>query len=398
VVEERMDLQVMKSAPEFLWMAMGAAAIALVGAMILAASVMRRDEGNELIRSIGLLIQEGAMAFLKREYAILSMFVVVVTVVLALFIDFNVLDNARIAAINSQPGGVNADGPWTALSYLLGAIGSGLATRRMLEGYDPVWFGEFSASATGFLKTLTPAVIGMGAVFSNLEDWVSGGLFKSFPGLVVLGVLYALVWALLSGGVIDRFANPQHKRGVGRLLRSGGRYFFRFVRLALCSAVLYFLIYKLYGWLFEYITEITRDTASEKVRLMYSLLVHGVIAALLVLVRISFDYAKIVVVVEDRRSMLLSALRGIGLVFFHPARTVGVYLLMLVPLIVVLGIYWLISPGVDQSTTAGVLMILLCGQFLMIGRLTIRMSLLAAQLDVYQGVLHPDPTPMTGSK
>lgn len=95
--------------------------------------------------------------------------------------------------------------------------------------------------------------------------------------------------------------------------------------------------------------------------------------------------------------MLLSALRGIGLVFFHPARTLGVYLLMLVPLIVVLGIYWLVSPGVEQSTTAEILMILLCGQFLMIGRLTIRVSLLAAQLDVYQDVLHPDATQITGS-
>jgi hypothetical protein len=206
-----------------------------------------------------------------------------------------------------------------------------------------------------------------------------------------------LIWALLSGGVIDRFANPQEKRGVRRLLISGGRTFFRFVRLALVSAVLYFLVYKLYGWLFETITEITRETASERVRLMYSLLVHGVIAFLLVLIRISFDYAKIVVVLEERRSMLLSALRGIGLVFFHPARTLGVYLLMLVPLVVVLGIYWLISPGVEQSTTAEILMILLCGQFLMIGRLTIRVSLLAAQLDVYQDVLHPGATQITGS-
>ena len=108
-------------------MAIGAAAVALIGAIVMAVGVMRRDEGNELIRSIGRLIQEGAMAFLKREYAILSIFVVIVTVMLAIFIDFNVLENERIAAINSRPGGVAADGPWTALAYLLGAIGSGLA-------------------------------------------------------------------------------------------------------------------------------------------------------------------------------------------------------------------------------------------------------------------------------
>jgi hypothetical protein len=279
---------------------------------------------------------------------------------------------------------------WVMYTTLQGAIGSGLAARRMLEGYDPTWYGEFSATATGLMKTFTPALIGMGAVFRNLEDWVTGGLFKSFPGLVGLGVLYALVWALLTGGVIERFANPQHKRGAGRLLRSGGRFFFRFVRLAVFSALLYFLIYKLYNWLFEYITELTRETTSEKALFMYSLLIHALIAGLLVLVRICFDYAKIATVVEDRRSMLLSALRGIGLVFFHPAKTVGVYLLMLVPSVVLLALYWLISPGITQSTSTGMLMTVLCGQFLFIGKLTIRMSLLAAQLDVYRDVLQPD--------
>jgi len=75
------------------------------------------------------LIKEGANAFLRREYIILSVFVVIVAVIIALFIDFNVLDNDKIDELNdmARTAGVDAEGPWTAIAYLLGAIGSGLA-------------------------------------------------------------------------------------------------------------------------------------------------------------------------------------------------------------------------------------------------------------------------------
>ena len=45
-------------------------------------------------------IAQGAMAFLRREYMILAVFVAVVTVIIAALIDFNITDNATI---DSQP-------------------------------------------------------------------------------------------------------------------------------------------------------------------------------------------------------------------------------------------------------------------------------------------------------
>jgi K(+)-stimulated pyrophosphate-energized sodium pump len=101
-----------------------AAVIGLGGAALTARSVLAQDEGSEDIRRIGRLIREGAMAFLRREYTILAAFVVVVAVVIAALIDFNVLGNPRIAELNAA---YPTDGPWTAIAYILGALGSGLA-------------------------------------------------------------------------------------------------------------------------------------------------------------------------------------------------------------------------------------------------------------------------------
>jgi len=210
-----MDLQVMKGAPEFLWMALGAGVIGLVGAGMMAGSVMRRDEGNELIRSIGRLIQEGAMAFLKREYAILSMFVVVVTVVLAMFIDFNILDNERIAALNGLHGGVIAEGPWTALSYLLGTIGSGLAgwigmsiavrgntrtTTAAMQGLNPALQVAFR---TGTVMGLT--VVGIGLLGVTALWW----LFRD-PNIVAgfgFGASSIALFARVGGGIYTKAAD-----------------------------------------------------------------------------------------------------------------------------------------------------------------------------------------------
>ena len=112
---------------ESIVIALAAGGLALLMALVLAWFVMRQDEGSQEVREIGELIREGAMAFLKAEYSILAVFVVVIFIVLAVFIDYNVLDNARLKELQSGGFGISTDGPWTALSYLAGALGSGLA-------------------------------------------------------------------------------------------------------------------------------------------------------------------------------------------------------------------------------------------------------------------------------
>ncbi|MEX2184130.1 MAG: sodium-translocating pyrophosphatase [Chloroflexota bacterium] len=111
----------------FFSFAVVAALVGLIGAAVMARSVLAHPEGSEEVRHIGRLIREGAMAFLRREYTILAAFVVIVAIVIAALIDYNVLGNARITELNARSTGIEGDGPWTAIAYVLGAFGSGLA-------------------------------------------------------------------------------------------------------------------------------------------------------------------------------------------------------------------------------------------------------------------------------
>ncbi len=66
-----------------------AGVIGLVVAVILVSFVMKQGQGTERMREISAAIKEGAMAFLKREYRILAIFVVLLAIVLGLIPGLN---------------------------------------------------------------------------------------------------------------------------------------------------------------------------------------------------------------------------------------------------------------------------------------------------------------------
>ena len=95
---------------EGLILAIVAGAVALIFAVFLAMRVLGADEGTDRMKEIGAAIQEGANAFLKREYTVLAGFVVIVFVVLL------VLGIVR-----------DEQEEMTAVAYLVGAVSSAVA-------------------------------------------------------------------------------------------------------------------------------------------------------------------------------------------------------------------------------------------------------------------------------
>ncbi len=64
------------------WLIPGAGLLALLFAAWKTTWVNRQDPGNEKMIEIGQAVREGAMAFLKREYTVLSFFVIIVAILL----------------------------------------------------------------------------------------------------------------------------------------------------------------------------------------------------------------------------------------------------------------------------------------------------------------------------
>ena len=92
---------------ESIFLAIAAGVIALLFAAWLAFQVLKEDQGTDTMKEIGQAIQEGAVAFLRREYIAIFVFVIIVTVVIGVLIDIIQLERSV---------------PKTAMSYLVGAI------------------------------------------------------------------------------------------------------------------------------------------------------------------------------------------------------------------------------------------------------------------------------------
>ena len=161
---------------EIILLAIVAGVVALVFALILTLNVTRQDGGSDEIQFIGRAIQQGAMAFLTREYTLLAGFVVVVAIILAVFIDFDVLNRVE---------GPGRGFPATAVAYLIGAVGSGLAgfigmsiavranTRtavKAMQGLNPALRVAFNSGTVMGISVVGIGLLGISILYFIFRD------------------------------------------------------------------------------------------------------------------------------------------------------------------------------------------------------------------------------------
>ena len=189
-----------------IYLAIGAGAFALVYGVLLTMRIVRSDAGSEQVQAIGRAIQEGAMAFLSREYRLLAGFVVVMFIVLAVFIDFDVLDKVP---------GDRESVPKTAISYIVGAIGSALAgfigmsiavranTRTTVQaqhGLNPALRIAFNSGAVMGVTVVGIGLIGITVIYWIFQDPI---IIAGFG----FGASSIALFARVGGGIYTKAAD-----------------------------------------------------------------------------------------------------------------------------------------------------------------------------------------------
>lgn len=266
------------------------------------------------------------------------------------------------------------------------SIGASRVDEALTRGFDMGWFGEYQADAKGLEKTFTPTVVGVGAFLNNLDAWFNGSMFDGDSPLLGVGILYVLLWSLLTGGILERYSDGAGIFRLKEFFEKAGSHFFRFARLTVLSGILYYLIYRFAAWMFAAIEASTRDVTVEESIFAYVIAASALVVFLLALVNMAFDYAKIATYHENRRSMLLAALRGFGFVLTHPAKTISFYLGLGLVGAALLGLYSWIAPGALQSTTMGLILSFLVAQLYLITKLVLRLTFYAGQMEIYNSV------------
>jgi hypothetical protein len=105
-----------------------------------------------------------------------------------------------------------------------------------------------------------------------------------------------------------------------------------------------------------------------------------------VLVNVTFDYAKIRIVVEDRRSALGALSAALRFVWRRRGRVIGLYALNSVAFLILIAIWALLAPGA-RSGGLTLWVGFLAGQLYLLARLALKLQFLASETALFQSSL-----------
>lgn len=248
--------------------------------------------------------------------------------------------------------------------------------------WDAGWAAEFAAQAQGLGRTFTHEIIGFGGtlkILSGIADHQP--LNRTLTGAAVA---YAVVWLFLSGGILDRLARGRAVRAAGFFAACGG-YFGRMLRLGAVTGAAYGA---LFAWLHPYLfatvwDRYTRDMTSERDALALRVGLYLVFALAIGVVSLVADFAKVRMVVEDRRSVIGAIGASARFIRRRPLRTLGLYLLNGLGFVAVLRLWFDAAPSAWMPVTTAFLVT----QLYLLARIWLRLVFLASEVVFFQGEL-----------
>ncbi|HEX6938438.1 MAG TPA: sodium-translocating pyrophosphatase [Longimicrobiales bacterium] len=178
--------------------------IGLLGALVLYLYVSKQSSGSDLMRELADRIHEGAMAFLRREYSVLFVFLVVVAALLWLAV-------GRDTALAYVTGALS--------SILAGFFGMTAATRANVrtsaaardEGQGKALRIAFFGGAVMGLSVAALGLLGIGAwFFFRGADAISDADFLRFSEIVggyAMGASSIALFARVGGGIYTKAAD-----------------------------------------------------------------------------------------------------------------------------------------------------------------------------------------------
>ena len=185
-----------------LWIALTASAVAISCGIIFALGILKLSDGNEKMREIAGAIQEGAQAYLNRQYLTIGLVGAVIFVLL----------------------GVSGIGWLSAFGFLIGAILSGLAgyigmnisvkanvrtAQAAYDGMDAALAVAFRGGAVTGLLVVGLGLLGISGYYLILRSGLGISVDESLHALIGLAFGGSLIsiFARLGGGIFTKGAD-----------------------------------------------------------------------------------------------------------------------------------------------------------------------------------------------
>ena len=198
--------------PNWIYIIPALGIVALIFAFVKAKWVSHQDPGTERMIEISGYVRDGAMAFLKREYRVLAVFVLVVAVLLA-FANWNSPESSPIIAVSFVLGAFS--------SALAGFFGMRVATNANVRTTNAARQSLNRALQVAFSggTVMGMCVVGLGVLGLGLLFPIYSGLFTNPDGtinfIVVINVITGFsfgassiaLFARVGGGIYTKAAD-----------------------------------------------------------------------------------------------------------------------------------------------------------------------------------------------
>ena len=183
-----------------LWLSLGAAVLALIYGVVSVSWILRQSAGSERMQEIASAIQEGASAYMNRQYLTIGVVGLVLFVVLLLALGWGTAVGFAIGAL---------------LSALAGYIGMFVSVRANVrtaqaatEGLNPALRIAFRGGAITGLLVVGLGLLGVAGYYAVLvaTGMEQDAVLKSLIGLAFGGSLIS-IFARLGGGIFTKGAD-----------------------------------------------------------------------------------------------------------------------------------------------------------------------------------------------
>ncbi|MGH9313028.1 MAG: hypothetical protein ACRD1S_07505 [Vicinamibacterales bacterium] len=277
-----------------------------------------------------------------------------------------------------------APAAWAVRSAIRAHLGSSLSAVQAAETVNYDWWQEFTSQASGAAATFVLSIMGFAAPLGNLSDFADAAPIPAGVAAAVLSFL--LVQVFLTGGIIDRYARDTRLGSFGFIAACGAS-FFRLLRLGTLALAVYWLLFAYLRPASTALYELlTRDVTVERRAFAIYAALTVVFLLLVAAVNLVFDFAKIRLVTEDRRSAIGALASGLRFIARQPGAAVGLYLLNVLVFAAVLGLYAIAAPSAAASGWAlvGALLVM---QLFILARVWARLLFVASETALFQSRL-----------
>lgn len=268
---------------------------------------------------------------------------------------------------------------------LKSSFGNSMVGEKMAKGFDYLWWEEYRDQSQGLELSFRPSLIGKGALLDNLECLVQMRLFDLPSSLFILILVYILLHTFLAGGILSVFNQEEPQFAMKEFFGGARRHFLRFFLLLLLSWLFFGAVgFALRNGLYLILDDIAENSLTELTPFYLGLLFHVLILFLIFLIQMVFDYARIQIVMENGKDIVLASVKALRFVFRHPGLTLGIYYMIFFSSVLISILYVLIRGLMPQSTFFAIFLAFLLQQLLVFALIFLRCWLYSSEMELYR--------------